>query len=91
MADYTFNNTTGQTVARNMMLLFLNTGTNDKPVWSPVGYRVEDSAMELELSKKGFFYPYKLLFSEPKVIVFCLISAIIAIYRFDIKKENHTH
>ena len=23
--------------------------------------------------------------------VFCMISAIIAIYRFDIKKENHTH
>ncbi|MBR3779399.1 MAG: MFS transporter [Clostridia bacterium] len=42
----------------------------------------KDSAMELELSKKGFFYPYKLLFSEPKVIVFCLISAIAGIGRY---------
>ena len=42
----------------------------------------KDAAMELELSKRGFFYPYKLLFSEPKVIVFCLISAIAGIGRY---------
>ena len=42
----------------------------------------KDAAIELELSKKGFFYPYKLLFSEPKVIVFCLISAIAGIGRY---------
>lgn len=41
-----------------------------------------DSAMESELAKKGFLYPYKLLFSEPKVIVFCLISAIAGIGRY---------
>ena len=35
-----------------------------------------------DVSKKGFFYPYKLLFSEPKVIVFCLISAIAGIGRY---------
>ena len=40
------------------------------------------SAMEAEIAKKGFFYPYKLLFSEPKVIVFCLISAIAGIGRY---------
>ena len=32
-----------------------------------------DAAMEAEIAKRGFFYPYKLLFSEPKVVVFCLI------------------
>ncbi len=42
----------------------------------------KDSAMEAEIAKKGFFYPYKLLFSEPKVIVFCLISAIAGIGRY---------
>ena len=42
----------------------------------------KDAAMERELSKRGFFYPYKLLFSEPKVIVFCLISAIAGIGRY---------
>lgn len=40
------------------------------------------AAMEAEIKKKGFFYPYKLLFSEPKVIVFCLISAIAGIGRY---------
>ena len=34
------------------------------------------------IKEKGYFYPYKLLFSEPKVIVFCLISAIAGIGRY---------
>ena len=38
--------------------------------------------LEAEISKKGFFYPYKLLFSEPKVIIFCIISAIAGIGRY---------
>jgi hypothetical protein len=38
--------------------------------------------LEEEISKKGFFYPYKLLFSEPKVIIFCIISAIAGIGRY---------
>ena len=41
-----------------------------------------NAAMEAELAKKGFFYPYKLLFSEPKVLLFCLISAIAGIGRY---------
>lgn len=41
-----------------------------------------DNALAAEISKKGFFYPYKVLFSEPKVIVFCLISAIAGIGRY---------
>ena len=40
------------------------------------------AAMEAELAKKGFFYPYKILFSDPKVLVFCLISAIAGIGRY---------
>lgn len=38
--------------------------------------------LEVELANKGFFYPYKLLFSEPKVLIFCLISAIAGIGRY---------
>ena len=38
--------------------------------------------MEAEIAKRGFFYPYKLLFSEPRVILFCLISAIAGIGRY---------
>ena len=41
-----------------------------------------DAAMAEKLAKNGFLYPYKLLFSEPKVIVFCLISAIAGIGRY---------
>lgn len=35
-----------------------------------------DAQLSAELEEKGFLYPYKVLFSEPKVIIFCLISAI---------------
>ncbi len=41
-----------------------------------------DAALAADIESKGFFYPYKLLFSEPKVIVFCLISAIAGIGRY---------
>ena len=33
-----------------------------------------DKALSEEIEKKGYFYPYKLLFSQPKVILFCFIS-----------------
>ncbi len=44
----------------------------------------DSSNAELEaiIKKKGYFYPYKLLFSEPKVLIFCLISAIAGIGRY---------
>ena len=41
-----------------------------------------DAALAADIEKRGFFYPYKLLFSEPKVIVFCLISAIAGVGRY---------
>lgn len=41
-----------------------------------------DAALEKEIAKKGYLYPYKALFSEPKVIVFCLISAIAGVGRY---------
>ena len=34
------------------------------------------------LKGKGYLYPYKVLFSEPKVIVFCFISAIAGVGRY---------
>lgn len=42
----------------------------------------EESEEEKALKKRGYLYPYKLLFSEPKVIIFCLISAIAGIGRY---------
>lgn len=50
MAETTFNTPAGQTVARELLVAFLNTGTADAPVWSPVGKRVEDSSIEMDWS-----------------------------------------
>ena len=43
MADATFNTTSGQTVKRELLVAYLNTGTAALPVWSPFGKRVTDS------------------------------------------------
>lgn len=53
MADLTFNTTAGQTVARELLVAFLNTGTAEAPVWSPVGKRVEDSSIEMDWSTES--------------------------------------
>lgn len=50
MADYTFNTPAGQTVGRELLLLYDNTSTASAPVWSPIGKRVEDSSMEMDWS-----------------------------------------
>lgn len=41
-----------------------------------------DAALTAEIESKGFLYPYKVLFSEPKVIVFCFVSAIAGVGRY---------
>lgn len=58
MVAYEFNTAENQTIDRELLLLFLNTGTKEAPVWSPIGKRVEDSRMELDWqreSKKDIF------------------------------------
>lgn len=45
-----FNTPSGQTIARELMILYLNTGTSAQPVWSALGKRVEDSSIELDWS-----------------------------------------
>lgn len=50
MAELAFNTTAGQTVSRELLVAFLNTGTAETPVWSPVGKRVEDSSIEMDWS-----------------------------------------
>lgn len=45
---YTFNTTAGQTVARELLIAYLNTGTAAEPVWSAIGKRVEDSSSEFD-------------------------------------------
>ena len=41
-----------------------------------------ENAIESIIKEKGYLYPYKILFSEPKVIIFCFISAIAGIGRY---------
>ena len=47
-----------------------------------IEFEDKDKALELEMGGKGFWYPYKLLFTEHKVIVFCFISAVAGIGRY---------
>lgn len=53
MADLTFNTTAGEVVTRKLLILYLNTGSSDAPVWSPVGKRVEDSSMEYDWGEES--------------------------------------
>lgn len=53
MADMNFNTPAGQTVERKLMILYLNTGTESAPVWSPIGKRVEDSAAEYDWGEES--------------------------------------
>lgn len=68
MADLTFNTTSGEVVARKMLVAYLNTGTAQTPIWSPIGKRVEDSSMEFdwqEESKKDIFGETYTVLSDP--------------------------
>ncbi len=48
MPDLTFNTVAGRTIARELLIAYLNTGTGATPVWSPLGKRVEESSTELD-------------------------------------------
>lgn len=50
---YEFNTTDNRTIGRELLILFLNTGTADTPVWSPIGKRVEESSMELDWQRES--------------------------------------
>ena len=41
-----------------------------------------DEQLSQQMQQKGYLYPYKVLFTEPKVLVFCLISAIAGVGRY---------
>lgn len=53
MAGYNFTTTDGSAIAREQLLLYLNTGTTDAPVWSLIGHRVEDSSMEMDWQRES--------------------------------------
>lgn len=53
MAELTFNTAAGAAVTRKLMILYLNTGTSQAPVWSPIGRRVEDSSAEYDWGEES--------------------------------------
>lgn len=53
MADLEFNTASGQTVDRELLIAYLNTGTASAPVWSPLGSRVTDSSMEYDWQEES--------------------------------------
>lgn len=53
MADLEFNTASGQTVDRELLIAYLNTGTASAPVWSPIGSRVTDSSMEYDWQEES--------------------------------------
>ena len=50
---FSFHVPNGETIARETLIAYLNTGTEAAPVWSPIGKRVEDSSMELDWSEES--------------------------------------
>lgn len=53
MADYTFTTPEGQSIKREMLLAYLNTGTEEEPEWSVVGKRITDSSMEFDWGEES--------------------------------------
>lgn len=47
-ADSTFNTPAGQTIARELLISYLNVGTAASPDWSALGTRVEDSSEDFD-------------------------------------------
>lgn len=53
MSDINFNTADNKTIARGLLISYLNTGTSSAPVWSPIGKRVEDSSAEYDWQKES--------------------------------------
>lgn len=63
-------------------ILFFKNSPKDAGLEDLMENNTGDSEAETLLKEKGYFYPYKILFTEPKVLIFCLISAIAGIGRY---------
>lgn len=51
--DLKFNTTEGQTIAREMMISYLNVGTSELPKWAPIGRRTNSADIEMDWSKNS--------------------------------------
>lgn len=48
MSVFTIATEAGKTIARKMMVAYLNVNTETSPKWAPIGKRVEDSSVEFD-------------------------------------------
>lgn len=53
MPDLTFTTPEGQTIDRELLIAYLNTGSSESPVWSAIGKRVEDTSEEMDWSQES--------------------------------------
>lgn len=50
---FEFNTPAGETIARELLIAYLNTGAAVSPVWSPLGNRTTDSSEEYDWSRES--------------------------------------
>lgn len=53
MSNDTFNTTPGETIARELLITYLNTGTYASPTWSALGKRVGESSQQYDWSEES--------------------------------------
>jgi hypothetical protein len=53
MADLIFATPEGQTIDRELLIAYLNTGSKEAPTWSAIGKRVEDSSEEMDWGQES--------------------------------------
>lgn len=53
MEDLTFATPEGQTIDRELLIAYLNTGSKESPTWSAIGKRVEDSSEEMDWGQES--------------------------------------
>lgn len=53
MPGIKFNTAAGETIARELLIAYLNTGTTSAPVWSPLGKRTTDSSEEFDWGEES--------------------------------------
>lgn len=53
MEDLTFATPEGQTIDRELLIAYLNTGSKKAPTWSAIGKRVENSSEEMDWGQES--------------------------------------
>lgn len=53
MAGYKIDAVSGKSVAREKMIAYLNVGTSDAPVWSPMGRRTTSSSISMDYNEES--------------------------------------